>query len=273
MKKVNFNNLENMQIPDLWADKALTIPTNQAKTVTLFFARWSRVALAVMSITLVCVIGVLVFFFSQNENVAPKKPHNQNETASMSNTNEATDPNMDSKSENLTETGEIVAQPQEQTQVLTTPTEKQTQAQTHPTEKETQSVNPTEKPTDPSVVVPTQPTTTETTQPTDPVEEPTQAPSDNVDKWNMFVSAQFPKKLVLSDMKIYCRVYDSSNVMLGNSNLYDNSHLTQLWFIPWAKAEYYPYRHNLITKADTYTFVFYNSDGVVAATEKIDLCP
>ena len=78
MKKVNFNNLENMQIPDLWADKALTIPTNQEKTVTLFFARWSRVALAVMSITLVCVIGVLVLFFSQNENVAPKKPHNQN---------------------------------------------------------------------------------------------------------------------------------------------------------------------------------------------------
>lgn len=269
MKKVNFNNLDNMQIPDSWADKALTIPDNKVKTTPLVFNKWSRVTVAVASLMLVCAIGVLVLFFSQNENVATKKPHNQNQTAAMSNTNEVSHPSTHSASENPTGTSESVAQIQEQTQGLTNPTEKQTQAQTE---------KPNKKPTKPSAVVPTQPDTGDTTQPTDPVEEPTviepsQPPSDTVDKWDVFVSAQFPKKLVLEDGNIYCRVYDSFGVLLGDENLYDASHLTQLWFIPWAKAEYYPYRHNLITKADTYTFVFYNSDGVVVATEKTNLCP
>lgn len=284
MKKVNFNSLENMQIPDSWADKAVLLSDSDKKIPPLVFTRWSRVMVALTSIILVCAMGVFVFFFSNNNDIEIRNPSSANTSYATENITSGTGEffKPSESGQNVKENTQIQDSTSSDTQPSKTPVHTVT-----PTEKPTKTpvAEPTQKPTKPAEQKPTTAPTDDVTrpsapptmspipQPTDPVNQPTESPSDTVDKWNVFINVQFAKSYVLSDGKIYCRLYDSNGELMGSADIYDDSHLTELSYIPYANAQYYPYRYDIITRADWYTCVFYNSDGVTAKTKKIYLKP
>ncbi len=271
MKKVNFNSLDNIEIPDSWADKAVLILQHAPKKSPLMFFRFSRALVAVTSLVLVCAVGLIVYFFTQSDSVTPMASQNNiNMTDSLQETT-CTDTNQSvtnsevSKSTSEYNVDETIADNTSE------PSEKSTESVTKPTQKPTQKPTslPVTKPTD---IIPTDSPSEPPLSP-NPSEAPSKAPSEDVDEFNIYVMAQFRKDLVLDDGKIYCRVYDSKGYLLGNKNLYVNSHLTELSFIPYGCAKYYPYRYNLITKSDRYTFIFYNRAGETVYTTTSYLQP
>ncbi len=276
MNKFNFNSIDNLEIPDSWADKAIEI----AKTpkVVPIAKRMKFLAFAA-SLVLVCGISVAMFFIA-NENAIPKvlKSHPTEVTFyNETSTNQSTD-ETDKKqtgTENPTDSN------LDNTQTIE-PAEKVTTSPTQNKKPSVDSTKPhsTQKPTvpqqtdsdDTSDFVPTEKTTESIIVPTVPQDEPTtpviilpsKPPREDVDPKDIYVNVTVYKHLVLDDKKIYCKVYDENGVLLGDPDAFSDEHLTELTFYSYYTAYYYPYRYSLISKSGDYTFVFYNSNGEVA---------
>ncbi len=283
MNDFNFNNINNLEIPDSWADKAIENAKNKKPIPVV----WKTKTLAfVASLVLVCGLSVMMFLiFGRNEiPVAPVTHQTDvsvyNETSESENTRETEKSQKESQKPtdllaNSDETTKAT-EPTEQTSASTvkpSETEGIISPTATPTKPNESPYEPTDEPivddpSDPPVVLPTAPPTDPDPsepawKPSEPPLEPTE-PTESVDTSNISVSVTIYKHLVLDDKKIYCKVYDANGVLLGDPNIYSAQHLTELSYASYYTAYYYPYRHSLITKSGNYTFVFYNSNGEVA---------
>ena len=75
MRKVNFNNLNNIEIPESWTQKALNLPNAPIKKKSVFalpsfYRRLSFVACCVLA----CALAVAIFGFTKNDILPQKTP-------------------------------------------------------------------------------------------------------------------------------------------------------------------------------------------------------
>lgn len=176
MRKVNFNNLENIEIPESWTQKALNLPNAPIKKKSVFvlpsfYRRLSFVACFV----LVCALSVAIFGFMKNDILPQRTPAesiSNSTTQSTSSSDTATVHSViTQKPTSLIPTQNI--EPTEET------TENSTQSESD--DSSTQTQEPTEKPTQKATQKPTQKETSHpTTQPTKPTvpPKPSQPPTE-----------------------------------------------------------------------------------------------
>ena len=127
-----------------------------------------------------------------------------------------------------------------------------------PTVKPT--VKPSEKPTQPPAVTPTEAPTESPTEA--PTEEPWIPPTENPFN-NIILSGSAPQGTVNGSKNLYCMIYDSNGRLIGDSNLYSSQHVAYFMGTGYGKAYFsYSVPNGLITKHDTYTYYFYDQDGV-----------
>lgn len=280
MNKFNFNSIDNLEIPDYWAEKAIE---NSKKPRVVSVAKTTKILAFVASLVLVCGISVAVFFIT-NENAIPTVAETH-PTEIPAYVETSKNQSLDGVSESEIKTENPTDSNLDNTQTIE-PAEKVT---TSPTVTPTQNTNPsadstkphsTQEATKPNQTdcddtkepVETQAPTASVIVPPEPPDEPTtpviilpsKPPREDVDPKDIYVNVTVYKHLVLDDGKIYCKVYDENGVLLGDPDAFSDEHLTELTYYSYYTAYYYPYRYSLISKSGDYTFVFYNSNGEVA---------
>lgn len=74
MRKVNFNNIENLEIPDAWVEKALNFPSEskQKKNVFAFPSLYRKLSYVACFVFL-CALSVALFSFAKNDDILPVK--------------------------------------------------------------------------------------------------------------------------------------------------------------------------------------------------------
>lgn len=173
MRKVNFNNLNNIEIPESWTQKALNLPNAPIKKKSVFalpsfYRRLSFVACCVLA----CALSVTIFGFMKNDILPQKTPAESTVNSTAYST---------SSSETATQNSGITQKP---TSVKPTkniePTEEATENpnQSESDNSSTQTPEPTEKPTQ---KVTQKPTSSKPTTPQKPTQIPTEVPEDTPD--------------------------------------------------------------------------------------------
>ena len=154
-----------------------------------------------------------------------------------------------------------------------------------PTEPEVRpSSAPTEAPTEPPQESPSEPEYVEPTEgddwnpgnpgaPSDPLEpgnpdypptvKPTIKPTEDTIS-NVTFTATVNLSFVSGGQSVYCKVYDSNNRLIGDSNEYSYQH--QAGFLSFTETTatlIYYMPNGLITKHGTYSYYFYTGDGEI----------
>lgn len=297
MKKVNFNNIDNLEIPDSWVDKVIV---NTKKPKTVYVIKKQNILAFVASVVLVCAISVALFFMTNKNATMPvvhidatdsdvsinnddtfaqeetrlSHLHNEKEeieTSSYVTENNSRD-NKPAQHSTITPTEKLSPIKKPTSDKNTESTEKPAPSQhkkpessQKPTVVEQTTYNETQKPTE------AEPTTSEPKETTIIVPVPTESPIDKPDMSKFGVSVVLYKHLVPEDGKVYCKVYDDNGNLIGDPDLFSNEHIAELTFSSYYSARYYPYRHPLIYYTGYYTFVYYNSKSEILNQTKLYL--
>ncbi|MBQ7133137.1 MAG: hypothetical protein IJO20_01425 [Ruminococcus sp.] len=266
MKKVNFNNLDNIQIPESWTKSALSLPeTLENKKKVVYFSRFSKNLALVASLVLVCALSVSLFIFTQKGDILNAHKPSQNSESTTVTQTEHTNQNVSEVSP-ATETQEKTQQTESSTS--TEPTQKVTEETVTETQKATA---PTLKPdtsdpdaSDPNSVVPP----TQKPTPTEPPETP-QAPEEAPEvEFDGKITVQFPSSHLSGNGYVYCQIYDGSNTLLGDSNPYSDTHRAFLTLpsagnssFSYVTATYNIDKGGFSLSKGTYRYCFYNENG------------
>lgn len=297
MKNVNFDSLTNIKAPDAWIENALNIPQTVEKKKPLFFIKHARTLAAVASLVFVSVISIV--FFLSNDRITPQVDPNTKETkATISSAqtdystqhkekpSKAQNQEQENKTQNPTTPYEAIEPPEgDSPQKPTTGSDS--------TEKPTAPIGPTIKPTTPvhptEGYIPTPPTDdwmppseypeptegeepwipgypVEPSEPDAPPVRPTVKPTTPTENPfnNIHLSGSVPLDSVEIFDKVYCMIYDSNGHLIGDSNLYSSQHYAYFTRATEGKIYLnYDVPNGLITKHDTYSYYFYDSDGVI----------
>ncbi len=212
MSEFNFDKLKNIEVPDTWVDKALNVSPKTDKP-PIFFVNFRRVAAAVVCLLVICVVCLSPLFFRNNNDLLPVSPSNKKN-------NESQSENFNTQPPTVVETTEIESvkndtQAYEPTQSV------------EPTENISGNPNdgastPSQKPSDD--IEDKEPTTTPNNGSQN--EPPSLEPNGPVAGTEFLVS--FDPMWFLGDFDIYCRVYDSNGNLMGDSDLYSESHKTYI---------------------------------------------
>ena len=289
MNDKNFNSISKFSVPQSWIDGALSVTETKPKK-TLPFIRLTRTLSFVASIILVCGIGIAVYFLSSDTAVPPVKPTNNSIVSELVEpTSETSDNNEKTETSDLqtedTQSKETQVSTKTETTTPTRPTQKPDESNpdskpgikptNKPQSSETESTEkPTDNPETPGIdpsepIIPTEEIEPPWVEPTEEESSatPTEEPSVNP-YYDTYVEAIVSKSKVGNTYSLYCKFVDSSGRVLGNSNLYDSSHRVRVSILSTTQVKvwYYPYQHNIITKAGNYTYYFYNSKGEVLYT-------
>ncbi len=147
------------------------------------------------------------------------------------------------------ETQSVATEPQEPTH------------QVNPTQAPT--IEPTEKPDVRPTVVPTQPPTQKPTQ--KPTQEPTMGVDNFPDEPFVIISSYPVSGWNSTTEVVYCRLYDASGNLVGDSDLYSSQHLAKIDSQD-SKRVYVSYdlqARGLMIPVGEYSFCFYNLLGTV----------
>ena len=282
MKKVNFNNLDNIQIPETWTKNALSLPeTLENKKKVAFFGKFSKNLALVASLVLVCALSVSLFIFTQKGDILnSQKPSQAIESTTVAQTQQPTQ--SESKISSVTETQEETQETEssastepteETTEKTNAPTTPNTEKPTSSGDKETTSTEnsdssnpnggssnkpnggqtPTQKPT---------PTVSETAPP----EEPPDGPAvEFYDK----ITVEFPSSYLTGNGNVYCQIYDAYGTPLGDSDPYSDSHRALLKLSSsentacssYITSTYYIDKVGFSLSNGTYRYCFYNENG------------
>lgn len=290
MKKVNFNSIDNLEIPDSWVDKAI-VNAKAPKPVSII--KKQNILAFAASVVLVCAISVTLFFltnknatmpvahidatdfdvsinnydtfdtFAQEETKQSHLPTEKEESETSSNVTENNSKD-DKPAQHSTITPARKPSPtnkptsDNKTQVTEKPApsqHKKPESSQTPTVAEQTTSAETQKPTEPETEAPQKPS-----QPPGPTEAPV---TEFPDLYEIYIGATIYKHLAPADGKVYCKVYDENGVLLGDPDLFSDEHIAELIFTSYYSVRYYPYRHPLINETGYYTFVFYNSNSEI----------
>ena len=258
MRKVNFNNLNNIEIPESWTQKALNLPNAPIKkksvfALSSFYRRLSFVACCVLA----CALSVTIFGFMKNDILPQKTPAESTVNSTAYNT---------SYSETATQNSGITQKP---TSVKPTkniePTEEATENPSG--ESSTQTQNPTERATQKSTQ---KPTSSKPTTPQIPTQIPTELPENAPDtpdpptfESNDVCVGYVDESLLLKSTTVYCFVVPTnSDIAFPESpDIYiaDVSHIGN----GSVRISFAGKNSTYVKQSDFYTFYFYNINGEV----------
>ena len=300
MKNVNFDSLTNIKAPEQWIENALNIPktVDAEKTKPLFIIKHARTLAAVASLVFVSVISIVLFL--SNDSVTPQiEPDTQETKATISsvqadystqsseNETKTENKKQDNKVKNPTENSEAIEPPENENPQKPTTGSGDTEDPTKPTTP----IGPT-KPTEPEFVEPTEPewdnpTEPECPEPTEgdnwypgapgapddplkpgdpddpPTVKPTVKPTEDTIS-NVTFTATVNLSFVSGGQTVYCKVYDSNNRLIGDSNEYSYQHQAGfLSFTDTTATLIYYMPNGLITTHGTYSYYFYTGDGEI----------
>lgn len=282
MRKVNFNNLDNLEIPDSWADKAVKIPETAKKSPLLFFNK-TRSLVAVASIVLVCLVSISAYFLTLNNNKVPidnkdpvstqaqvtedktSKPTKPEETKEASTANLNT-PSTCTPSNNTQETESVTTcEPYEEEKTEdnsskpslkpnSKPSANQNQKPTAPTKKPTQK--PTQKPT-------TIQTDNTSQEPSTPPQKP--RPTENPDNPSCtpnsvpVCTGGVDEKVLLGSETVYFSIKPKDSIEIESpeaENYYPANISCRYNGI--AILNFNPVNSGLVNQSGEYVFYFYN---------------
>ncbi len=271
MKKVNFNNLDNIEIPDSWADEAIQVQKNPQKDAPLVLFRVSSTLIAVASIALVCTLSITLYFFAHKDNIIPVN----NPTVHISETVTSTKPTQKSPTPEESEKDYDYAvkptsskfenptlEPQENVSETSNSTEKETV-------KPTQS--PSSKPTQKPSIKPTSPTDKPTTPtqepPTDEIEDgPPVIPEDMI-----ICTGSFDEKLLLGYDKVFFGISPDSDYIADE--IPEVSAMHEATIVSrhegYISVIFSPVESGIVNKTDLYNYYFYNINGDIIYTGQI----
>ena len=264
MRKVNFNNLNNIEIPESWTQKALNLPNAPIKKKSVFalpsfYRRLSFVACCVLA----CALSVTIFGFMKNDILPQKTPAVSTVNSTAYNT---------SSSETATQNSGITQKP---TSVKPTkniePTEETAE---NPTQSEsdnssTQTPEPTEKPTQkPTSAKPTKPT--ELQKPSQPPKptvsyEPSQPPTESIEPpcTELGISVGYiDESLLCGSSDIRCLIVSTNSDLTEND---DNSIVCSADVINHDNGYVSIYvdlsNSSILKTSGNYKFYFINANG------------
>ena len=122
MRKINFNNIENLTVPESWVEKALLLPEKVESKKVIHFSKHTRPLVAVASLFLVCALSVSLFFFTQKDDILKTDPDFSLETAIYESTVQSTQ-----KTENFTGKSETEETENTESESTDAPTECETE--------------------------------------------------------------------------------------------------------------------------------------------------
>lgn len=260
MRKVNFNNIENLEIPDFWVEKALSLPSKLPEKKNVFaIPSFYRKLSYVACFLLVCALSVALFSFVQKRNILPVQYPNMSVTEStktetLNNSTETKNgifqKPTSTKSENGIEPTEEDVANNSSTQVPSTPTatQKETIAETY---KPTQKPAPSEDETQTQII-----------KPTDNFVLPDGPGIENEGLCQAIVDSE----LISSDSLVYCSLELKSDYQYGvESPLAPIKYPADVKFQSDGKVRllFDPLKSESVHTSGDYEFYFYNSDGEV----------
>ncbi len=265
MKKVNFNNLDNIEIPDSWADKAIQAQKNPKKDAPLVLFRISRTLIAVASIALVCTLSITLYFFAHKDNIIPVN----NPTVYISETVTSTNPTQKSPNPEESEKDYTVKptssifenptlEPQENGSEASNPSDKETVKPT-----QSPSSKPTQKPTSPT----DKPTTPTQEPPTDEIEDgPPVFPEDII-----ICTGSFDEKLLLGYDKVFYSISPDSDYSADEKPEVSAMHEATIEsrHEGYINVSFSPIASGIVNKTDLYNYYFYNINGDIIYTGQI----
>ncbi len=264
MRKVNFNSLENLQIPDTWTEKAIAISGKNEgpKKIPFVFSR--KILSLVACLVVVCLVSSIPLIFKINNDILPVYPENDEHI------------NVAESVEDDIKPTETVKQPDEkETEVYvdvenTEPSEivEETKAESSNStieEKPEVSKKPTQKP---SESVPEEPVETEPVEEFGPNKDNVIEPDNPEDSSDTQLPGDcvvgFSPGYLVGDGKIYCKIYDKDYNILGDSNLFSDEHRAS-FYSGFGSIYYYlysPLKVGLDLEPGKYIYVFYNEHTV-----------
>ena len=292
MNKSDLDFSRYVEVPDEWIEKALAIPGDLAerhesenslprpeaqkispnkKPAGLYLFQSRRLA-AAACVVLILGLTALTYFYTGNMNTIPSavlSPIGSEPSQSARDSTIPTSASCDESISALYDSSEptgasSAAEPSTETAA---PTEATANTPTSATEKPTQI--PTEKPTEKPTSSPTESPTQAPTEATEPIVNATEdvcmTPEDTIDV-TILHSAVEPIHAYAASAKVYCSIYDSEGIQLGNSDLYSPSHRA---FYRTESSQLYLYYAGTITLAEDApricSYVFYDQWGSTLA--------
>ena len=259
MRKVNFNNLENLEIPESWTQNALNIPKAPTKKKSVFalpsfYRRLSFVACCV----LVCALSVAIFNFS-NDDILPQKTPAESISNSTTNSTSSSYIATENSGINIKPTTSTPTQNIEPTEETT---ENPTQSECDETSQETQK--PTQKPTQKATQKPTKPTTQveppqDETKPTYPPDNPDGPALDGDDVCVGYID----ENLLCGSSTVFCFVIpNNSDLTLPET---PENYAADVFYTGngSVRISFAGKNSPLVEHSDYYTFYFYNVNGDV----------
>lgn len=268
MKKLNFNSLRAISVPEEWMQNVLKIPQHCERKKRIGSAGVRRIVALAACLVIVGVISVPLYVFRNYDSLLPIVPSSQTATApngssgsdyqtlSPSDNSGFADPTEkvteNSDGENKTDSSEIP------TQSYTSTTEFGSTADKDPTEPFTVATNPPApiRP-EPTIPPPTKPINTQDTQP-------------NTGAYVQMVPSctgtYMPDGMSTdTDSRVYCRLYDNLGNSVGDPNLYSAEHIAKEIYMPNGNifVSYDPTEKGLKLHKGTYNFCFYTDRGEV----------
>lgn len=287
MSEFNFDNMKNVEIPDLWVKNTISM-TPKKPEKTFSFRRRMVLAFSCVSFLLVCLISTSVFcFVATNDDIVLA-------TENTSSHNLSTDSNSmaHSNTEKNTEVTEIINSESElqptENQELSEETMKESQEETTGDENKKPDSNKENNKKPNSDRIPSSPNGVPSAKPdsssgslnsgsSDPngypskdekpeVEENTDPPVE--DYW---MQHYFPTELVEENEPVYCKIYSvDDEKYLGNPDFNDEKYRAEIFITSsqYIYARYYPVKEGLLTKNGDYIIYFCRQNGEVLCYEE-----
>ncbi len=288
MKKVNFNNLDDIQIPEAWTKNALSLPqTLEDKRKVVFFGKFSKNLALVASLVLVCALSVFLFIFTQKGNIlSTHEPEQTSESTALTQTEQDKQNESKIKPTTQKETEEESFAATEPTEITTEETVDETKKPTTPssTAKPTTSGNKETTSADDSSS--TKPngspsgstsgesgtnkpnsgqTPTQKPNPTEPNDEAPDTPE--VEASTSFITEYIPKDKLLNSNKVYCALrYSQSD---GYESFGDIYTANIVWQNDTKACVTFKPTESQAPMAGMYDYVFYNVNFEVVASGSV----
>lgn len=251
MSEFNFDKMQNIDIPDEWAEK--TIQKAKSIKVINFSEHFRFTKIALIASVLFFLIATVFTFALEESNVGIDSTNETQNIKSTESSNSSVYALATEETQEETELNSVIAQ-------TDSVTDDEIKTNNNHTSKETQPVA-TENDSDVD---------------SDISQNGGQSSTEDneSDKYNYSVKAVIDNSKLKDSSEIYCKVYNSG-MLVGSSDLFSEQHKAEIVEKNDTSTVflYYPYKNNVVVNGTDplYIFTFYNEYGVDVYTCAVSL--
>ncbi len=268
MSEFHFEKMQNLDIPDEWAEKTILTATKLESTKNRNIP-YNRYVVSFASVVLVVVLSVVVFMLTRDNSTVLSVDTNKESAIVQKNETKI--------SSSIQSTVETSHPTQVQTEEITEETcneyIEETIFEEPPEVSESQNSNPSGSSNSGSTSKPNGSSSSSSNnyKPVPPPNYVETQPATDYEEW--LYSYHFHNIFMLEDLaedrKVYCKIYsEDEGRFLGDPDLFSDEHLTEYKFIndTYCEYRYYPIHIGVLTKNGVYKSYFYNSRGEIFHT-------